>query len=149
MSRRAQARAGCKLLLDRYKTTHTDSSAAAYLAHVYDHRPPRITGRSAWVAKEMPESLGFGANLQTRVLQPSISVATKLASHEQATDEQDAIVDALIDLAKNATVAAAVRVVTGGAPLLPARVDDEEFESDDGIYAGVRITFTISPAEGY
>ena len=148
MSRRAQARAGCKVLLDRYKLAYTDANSATYLAHVYDHRPPRVTGRSAWVNKDLPETLGFSANLQTRILQPSITIATKLASNDQATDEQDAIVDGLIDLAKDATVSAAIRAVTA-APLLPARVDDEEIESDDGIYAGVRITFAISPSEGY
>ena len=148
MSRRANARAGCMVLLDAYKAANTDSTADEYLAHVSDHRPGRITGRSAWVNKEMPETLSFGANIQTRVLQPSITIATKLASNEQATDEQDAIVDALIDLAKSTATAAAIRAVTA-APLLPASVNDEEIESDEGIYAGVRITFVISPGEGY
>lgn len=148
MGRRAEARAGLKVLLDAYKTANTDSTTDEYLAHVYDHRPPRVTGRSAWVNKDMPESLSFGANVQTRVLQPSITVATKLASNDQATDEQDAIVDTLIDLAKDATTANAIRVVTR-APLLPLSVLDEEIESDDGIYAGVRVTFAISPGEGY
>lgn len=139
------------MLLDNYKTTYTDSTLDAYLANVYDHMPPKVYGRSAWVAKEMPEAVAFGANVQTRVLQPSIVVATALGSNSQATDEQDAIVDAIIDLAKNATVAAAMRAVTGGPPLLPAGVQDgpELSSESDGTLATVHITFAISPGEGY
>lgn len=138
MGRRTDARAGCKAVLDAYKSTYTNPDAATYLAHVYDHRPPRVTGRSAWVNKDITEQISFGANIQSRVLQPSITVANKLASNEQAADEQDAILDALMDVAMSNA-----RTAVTGAVLLPALVTDEEIESDDGIYAGFRLTFNL------
>lgn len=147
MGRRAEARAGCKALLDRYKTTYTDADAPTYLAHVHDYRPGRVTGRSAWVNKEVSEQIGFGANVQQRVLAPSITVINKIANPDQAADEQDAIVDALIDLTMTASVQTAIRAVTGGVPLLPASVDDEEVTQDDGVYTGFRVTFSL-PTQG-
>lgn len=138
MGRRADARSGCKAVLDAYKTANTTSTAAVYLAHVYDHPPSRVTGRSAWVNKEVSEQISFGANIQARVLQPSITVTTKLISNDQASDEQDAIVDELVNQAM--TIA---RTAVSGAVLLPLTVEDAEITSDDGIYAGFRLTFNL------
>lgn len=138
MGRRADARAGCKAVLDAYKTANTDSSLPIYLAHVYDHPPPRVTGRSAWVNKEVPEQISFGANIQSRVFQPSITVVNKLASSDQAADEQDAIEDEIIRVAMTV-----VRTAVSGCVLLPASSEDVEITADDGIYAGLRVTFNL------
>src|SRR5574338_1085461 len=104
MSNRANARAGCKALLDAYVAAYTDASQPTFLGEVLDHPPQRVTGRCAWVNKVVGETFGFGANVQQRVLQPSITVVTKITSTEEYTDEQDAIVDALVALVTTAAV---------------------------------------------
>lgn len=127
---RADLRAACAGVLADYKAAHPTQ-----LAHTYDHRPPRYLTPCAFVDNAIGEPLihhDFGT--RQRTLLARVYVVNKIVSNDQASDEQDALVDGLVD----AFTAAARRVTT--ALLQPLNVQPDELTDGDATYAASVIT---------
>jgi hypothetical protein len=135
---RASLRSGIKDILDTYQAANP-----TLLAHVYDHPPSAPRTPCAYIEKPMAEKVEHTAQVRIRRPTATVVVLNKLSSNEQATDEQDALVDGLLD-AFTADPGAA-----GGSTLLePVAVDDVEITVGDAIYAGFRISIAGLIQEG-
>lgn len=127
---RANLRTGIKTTLDTYAAANPTK-----LAHVYDHTPAAPRTPCAYIEKAVRESVTHTAGVRIRSLTASVVALNRLVSNDQATDEQDALVDGLLDAFTAAPSAA------GGSTLIePVAVEDDELTVGDATYAGFRMS---------
>ena len=125
MGFRTDLRAGCKTVLDSYKTSNP-----TLLAHVYDHRPPRYLTPCAFVDNVVLEpTITHDSGTRQRDMIARVYVVNKFVSNDQTADEQDALVDGLVDAFTSN------HSVVSQALIEPISVDGEEVSDGDATYA--------------
>ena len=138
MGFRTDFRAGCKDVLDTYSAANP-----TLLPHVYDYPPESFNTPCAYVEKAVTETYRHTSGLRQRVARVNVVIVNKLVSNDQATDEQDVLLDGLID-AFTADPHAA-----GATTLLePVGATDTELEASGTRYAGAVLTIEGSIQEG-
>lgn len=120
---RQQLRAGCKTVLDTYKAANP-----TLLYEVYDFPPGSYHTPLAYVEKAVSETIRHDSGTRQRTLRVNVVIVNKLMSNEQATDEQDVLVDGLLD-----GFTAAPRAASASTLIQPVSVTDTELTDADGI----------------
>ena len=92
MTSRAQARAGCKTVIDAVKAANP-----TLLIHTYDSRPNGFYTPCAFVENVIGESITHDSGTRTRDLRCEVHVVNKYVTNDQAADEQDALVDLVVE----------------------------------------------------
>lgn len=136
---RQQLRAGCLTVLNTYKTANP-----TLLPNIYDYPPESFTTPCAYVEKTVNEKIEHDASTRRRVLTVNVVLVTKLMSNDQATGEQDVLVDGLVDEFTATPNAASTTTM-----IQPVSVTDTEITAGEGVrYAGAVITIEGSIQEG-
>lgn len=136
---RQQLRAGCKSVLDTYQAANP-----TLLGVVYDYPPESFATPCAYVEKTVNERIDHDASLRRRVLTVNVVVVNKLMSNDQATGEQDVLVDGLLD-----AFSGDVHAASGTTIMQPTAVTDTEITAGEGVrYAAAVITIEGSIQEG-
>lgn len=132
MGFRTDLRAGCKTVIDTYAVANP-----TLLPHTYDHPPEAPRTPCAWVEKAMPEEYQHTSGIRFRRARVGIVVLNRMISSDQATDEQDALLDGLLDAFTADPDAAGANTL-----IEPIANEDIELAIGDAIYAGFRLTVT-------
>lgn len=119
---RADLRAGCKSVLDTFKAANP-----TLLYETYDYPPESYHTPCAYVEKGVNERLQHTSGVRFRTLTVNVVIVNKLMSNNQATDEQDALVDGLLD-----GFTAAPRAASNASLLQPVSVTDTELVDANG-----------------
>jgi hypothetical protein len=136
---RQELRAGCKSVLDTYQAAHPDQ-----LNKVYDYPPESFDTPAAYVEKTVNERIEHDASLRRRVLTVNVVLVNKLMSNDQATGEQDVLVDGLLD-----AFTAAPHGASTTTEIQPVSVTDTEITAGEGVrYAAAVIAIEGSTQEG-
>lgn len=137
---RAQMRAGCKTVIDTVQAANP-----TLLFHTYDYPPESYHTPCAYIEKAVPETIVHSQQLRFRVLQMNVVVVNKLVSNDQATGEQDVLVDLLVD-AFTTNHSAAV----ANSLMEPVRVvhDTEITDANGTKYAAAIVTIQGQIQEG-
>lgn len=92
---RAQLRAGCKAVLDTVFAANP-----TLLAHVYDHRPNSLAGKTpcAFVENVISQpTIAHDSGTRRMELVAEVHIVNKYVTNDQTADEQDALVDIVVD----------------------------------------------------
>lgn len=137
---RAQLRAGCKSVLDTYMAANP-----TLLGATYDYPPESFQTPCAYVEKQVRETLTHLASVRQRTLRVNVVIVNKLMSNDQATAEQDVLVDGLVD-----AFTATPRAASTTTLIEPVEVTlDTEITGGEGVkYAAAIITIEGSIQEG-
>ena len=136
---RADLRAGCYAILAAVK-----AASPTLLPDISPSPPESYSTPMGFVEKRVRETTTHTAQTRTRTLEAGIVIVNKLMSNDQATSEQDVLVDLVVDACTAAPNAA------GAATLIePVSVLDFELQGGDGIrYSAVRIGVRGTIREG-
>lgn len=137
-SARQDARSGVHTSLTTYRTANP-----TLLSHVYDHPPSSPRTPCAYVEKGISESIAWSGSVRQRVMTVRVVVLNRIVSHEQATDEQDVLLDGLLD-----RFTTDARTSVSNARVLPVAVEDTEVPVGDATYAGFVISLQAAIQEG-
>ena len=136
---RQDLRTGCASVLTTYQAAHP-----TLLYHVYDYPPESYNTPCAYVEKAVSESLQHTSGVRRRVLRVNVVIVNKLVSNDQATSEQDVLIDGLLDAFTAAPHAASAQTL-----LEPVSVTDTELSDANGTrYAAAVIAIEGTIQEG-
>ena len=136
---RADLRAGCKTVIDTYQAANP-----TLVFHTYDYPPESFHTPCAYVEKAVNESILHDSGTRQRTLRVNVVIVNKLVSNDQATGEQDALVDGLLD-----GFTAAPHAASSTTVIAPVSVTDTELSDANGIkYAAAVITIEGTILEG-
>jgi hypothetical protein len=119
---RQQFRAGCKTVLDTFKAANP-----TVLLEDYDYPPESYHTPCAYVEKGVNETVQHTSGVRTRTLRGNVVLVNKLVSNDQATGEQDVLVDGLLD-----AFTAAPRAASASSLIQPVSVTDTELQDANG-----------------
>jgi hypothetical protein len=119
---RAQFRAGLKTVLDTVKSANPSA-----LLEVREYPPESYHTPLAYVEKGVNETLQHTSGVRIRTLRGNIVLVNKLVSNDQATDEQDVLVDLVLD-----ALTAAPRAASASTLIQPVSVTDTELSDNNG-----------------
>jgi len=119
---RAQFRAGLKTVLDTVKAANPSA-----LLEVREYPPESYHTPLAYVEKGVNETLQHTSGVRIRTLRGNIVLVNKLVSNDQATDEQDVLVDLVLD-----ALTAAPRAASASTLIQPVSVTDTELQDANG-----------------
>ena len=138
-SARQDLRAGCASVLTTYQAANP-----TLLGKVYDYPPESFATPCAYVEKTVNERIEHDASLRRRTLSVNVVIVNKLMSNDQATGEQDVLVDGLLD-----AFTAGYHAASSSTVLQPVSVTDTEITAGDGVrYAAAVIAVEMSIQEG-
>ena len=136
---RQDLRAGCFSVLSTYQAANP-----TLLYEVRDFPPESCHTPMAYVEKAVNETLQHTSGVRRRVLRVNVVIVNKLVSNDQATGEQDVLVDAILDAFTATPHAASAQTL-----LEPVSVTDTELSDANGVkYAAAVIAIEGSIQEG-
>src|SRR3990167_2507485 len=128
---RQDLRAGCFSVLTTYQTANP-----TLLPHIHRAPPEAFNTPCAYVEKTVNETLSHTSGLRFRTCRVNVVIVNKLMDNDQATVEQDVLVDGLLDAFTAAPNAAAAATL-----IEPVAVTDTEITAGEGVrYAAAVIT---------
>jgi hypothetical protein len=119
---RQQFRAGCKTVLDTVATANP-----TLIVEEYDYPPESYHTPCAYVEKGVNETLIHTSGVRIRTLRGNVVLVNKLVSNDQATSEQDVLVDLVLD-----GFTAAPRAASTASLIQPVSVTDTELQDANG-----------------
>lgn len=89
---RNDMRAGIKTVIDGVKAANP-----TLIFHTYDYPPESFHTPCVYIEKAVPETITHSQQIRFRVPLMNVVMVNKLVSNDQATDEQDDLVDLMIE----------------------------------------------------
>lgn len=129
MGFRTNLRSGVKTVLDTVQAANP-----TVLVHVYDHPPASLHTPCGYVEKEVSERIQHTSGLRIRTATVRVVLVNKQSTNEQATDEQDVLLDLVLD-----ALTADPDAVTD-CLIEPVSVEDTEIVLADTRYPAVVVT---------
>ena len=119
---RQQIRAGCFTVLETFKAANP-----TLLYEVRDFPPESYHTPLAYVEKAVSETIRHDSGTRQRTVRVNVVIVNKLVSNDQATAEQDALVDGLLD-----AFTATPRAASNSTVIAPISVSDTELSDNNG-----------------
>ena len=136
---RVDFRAGLASVLTTYQAANP-----TLLNKVYSYPPGEYNTPCAFIEKTINERQEMLNGVWQRILTGTVVIVCKLISNEQATNEQDVLIDGLVDAYSTNFHAA-----SGSSEIEPVSVTDTEITAGEGVrYAAAIITVQGTKQEG-
>lgn len=136
---RQDLRAGCYSVLSTYQAANP-----TLLYEVRDFPPESYHTPMAYVEKAVNETLRHDSGTRIRVCRVNVVIVNKLVSNDQATGEQDVLVDAILD-----AFTATPHGASSTSLIEPVSVTDTELTDANGVkYAAAVIAIEGTKSEG-